>query len=34
MSGLLLPFHNFPPQIAASAFIAPTAVVIGDVEIG
>ncbi len=33
MSGLVLPFHNFQPQIAASAFIAPTAVVIGDVEI-
>ena len=34
MSGLILPFHNFRPRIAATAFIAQTAVVIGDVEIG
>ena len=34
MSGLILPFDNFRPRIAASAFIAQTAVVIGDVEIG
>jgi gamma-carbonic anhydrase len=34
LSGLILPFHNFRPRIAASAFIAQTAVVIGDVEIG
>ena len=33
MSGLILPFHNFQPQIAAGSFIAPTAVVIGEVEI-
>jgi gamma-carbonic anhydrase len=33
VSGLILPFHNFQPQIAANAFIAPTAVVIGEVEI-
>jgi gamma-carbonic anhydrase len=33
VSGLILPFHNFQPRIAASAFIAPTAVVIGEVEI-
>ena len=34
MSGLILPFHNFQPRIAGSAFIAPTATVIGEVEIG
>jgi carbonic anhydrase/acetyltransferase-like protein (isoleucine patch superfamily) len=34
VSGLLLPFHNFQPRIAVGAFIAQTAVVIGDVEIG
>jgi len=34
VSGLILPFHNFQPRIAAGAFIAQTAVVIGDVEIG
>jgi len=34
VSGLILPFQNFQPQIAAGAFIAPTAVVIGEVEIG
>ena len=33
MSGLILPFHNFQPRIAAGAFIAPTATVIGEVEI-
>ncbi len=34
MSGLILPFKGVHPRIAASAFIAPTAVVIGDTEIG
>jgi gamma-carbonic anhydrase len=34
VSGLILPFENFQPRIAASAFIAQTAVVIGDAEIG
>lgn len=34
MSGLVLPFHDFQPRIAANAFIAQTAVVIGDTEIG
>jgi carbonic anhydrase/acetyltransferase-like protein (isoleucine patch superfamily) len=34
MSGTILPFHNFRPRIAPNAFIAPTAVVIGDIEIG
>jgi carbonic anhydrase/acetyltransferase-like protein (isoleucine patch superfamily) len=34
VSGLVLAFHNFRPRIAATAFVAQTAVVIGDVEIG
>jgi carbonic anhydrase/acetyltransferase-like protein (isoleucine patch superfamily) len=34
VSGLILPFHNFRPRIGAGAFVAPTAAVIGDVEIG
>jgi len=34
VSGLILPFHNFQPRIAVDAFIAPTAAVVGDVEIG
>ncbi|MBP2315890.1 gamma carbonic anhydrase family protein [Azospirillum soli] len=34
MSGLILPFKGTSPKIDASAFIAPTATVIGDVEIG
>jgi len=33
MSGMILPFHNFRPRIASNAFIAPTAVLIGDIEI-
>lgn len=33
MSGLILPFHNFRPRIAATVFIAQTAVVVGEVEI-
>jgi len=34
MSGLIIPFDGHVPQIAADAFIAPTATIIGDVEIG
>jgi len=34
MAGLILPFRGIAPRIAADAFIAETAVVIGDVEIG
>lgn len=34
MPGIILPFEGKTPKIATSAFIAPTAVVIGDVEIG
>ena len=34
MSGLILPFKGVHPRIPATAFIAPTAVVIGDTEIG
>lgn len=34
MSGLILPFRGQMPRIAADVFIAPTAAVIGDVEIG
>jgi carbonic anhydrase/acetyltransferase-like protein (isoleucine patch superfamily) len=32
--GLILPFNGVLPRIAAGVFIAPGAVVIGDVEIG
>jgi carbonic anhydrase/acetyltransferase-like protein (isoleucine patch superfamily) len=34
MSGMIMPYRGVSPQIAADAFIAPTAVVIGDVQIG
>lgn len=34
MSGIILPYRGISPRIAASAFIAPTATIIGDVEIG
>jgi len=34
MKGLILPYRNHVPRIAESAFIAPNATVIGDVEIG
>ena len=34
MSGLVLPFRNVMPKVAPGAFLANTAVVIGDVEIG
>jgi gamma-carbonic anhydrase len=34
MTGLILPFRNVMPKVASDAFVANTAVVIGDVEIG
>ena len=34
MSGIVMPYKGISPQIAADAFIASTAVVIGAVEIG
>ncbi len=34
MAGLILPYRNHNPVIAPDAFIAQTATVIGDVEIG
>jgi len=34
MSAIILPYKNVLPRIAAGVFIAPTAAVIGDVEIG
>jgi carbonic anhydrase/acetyltransferase-like protein (isoleucine patch superfamily) len=34
MSGNIFPFNGKTPKIAADAFIAPTATIIGDVEIG
>lgn len=34
MSGLILPYRNVLPTIADGVFVAPTATVIGDVEIG
>ena len=34
MPGLILPFRNVMPKVAPDAFLANTAVVIGDVEIG
>ena len=34
MAGLILPYKDVRPRIAADAFVAPTATVIGDVEIG
>ena len=33
MSGLIIPFKGFVPKVAPSAFIAPNATLIGDVEI-
>jgi carbonic anhydrase/acetyltransferase-like protein (isoleucine patch superfamily) len=32
--GLILPFNDVRPRIAAGVFIAPGAVIVGDVEIG
>lgn len=34
MSGLIVPVKGFTPKVASSAFIAPNATLIGDVEIG
>lgn len=34
MSGLIVPHKGFVPRIAHSAFIAPNATLVGDVEIG
>lgn len=34
MSGLIVPFNGFTPKIDSSAFIAPNATLIGEVEIG
>ena len=34
MSGLVMPFKGRVPRIAADAFVAPNAIVIGEVEIG
>ncbi|MSO76462.1 MAG: gamma carbonic anhydrase family protein [Alphaproteobacteria bacterium] len=33
MQGLILPYRGLAPRVAADAFIAPMAVVVGDVEI-
>jgi len=33
MSGFIVPFRGFVPKVAASAFIAPNATLIGDVEV-
>ena len=33
MAGIILPYRGIVPTIAPSAFIAPTATIIGDVEI-
>lgn len=34
MSGLIVPFKGFVPKVASSAFIAPNATLVGEVEIG
>ncbi len=34
MAGLIMPYQGVQPRIAADAFVAPTAAIIGDVEIG
>lgn len=34
MSGLILPFEQWLPKIAADAFVAPDATIVGNVEIG
>jgi len=34
MSGLIVPFNGFVPRIDATAFVAPNATLIGEVEIG
>jgi gamma-carbonic anhydrase len=33
MSGVIVPLKGFEPKVARSAFIAPNATLIGDVEI-
>ena len=33
-AGIILPFNGRTPRVHPTAFIAPTAVLIGDVEIG
>ncbi len=34
MSGLILPFDGMTPKLAEGAFVAETATLIGDVEVG
>jgi carbonic anhydrase/acetyltransferase-like protein (isoleucine patch superfamily) len=34
MSGLIVPFGGFAPRVDRSAFVAPNATLVGDVEIG
>jgi carbonic anhydrase/acetyltransferase-like protein (isoleucine patch superfamily) len=34
MTALVMPYKGIHPRVAADAFIAPTAVIVGDVEIG
>ncbi|MFI5000791.1 MAG: gamma carbonic anhydrase family protein [Reyranellales bacterium] len=34
MSGLIVPVKGFTPKVAGSAFIAPNATLVGDVEVG
>jgi carbonic anhydrase/acetyltransferase-like protein (isoleucine patch superfamily) len=34
MAGMILPYRNVAPQIAAGVFIAPTATIIGNVVVG
>src|SRR6187402_2958719 len=34
MSGLIVPHRGFVPKVASSAYIAPNATLVGDVEIG
>lgn len=34
MSGLIVPHKGFVPKVARSAFVAPNATLVGDVEIG
>lgn len=33
MSGLIVPFNGFVPQVHSTAFVAPNATLIGEVEI-
>jgi carbonic anhydrase/acetyltransferase-like protein (isoleucine patch superfamily) len=34
MTGIILPFRGITPKVAPDAFVAETATLIGDVEIG